>query len=62
MTKYRFTVEVECSSQDEADTVMTERIGYDEDYGFQYTIDLLEIPEHKYFTDPQLGRETWKTT
>lgn len=35
---FRYYVTVECETAEEADTVMAERIGYDEDYGFDYTI------------------------
>lgn len=37
--KHEFVVTVEGCSRKEAMTVMAERIGYDEDYGFHYTID-----------------------
>lgn len=36
---FRYYVTVECETAEEADTVMAERIGYDEDYGFYYSID-----------------------
>lgn len=35
---FRYYVTVECETVEEADTVMAERICYDEDYGFDYTI------------------------
>lgn len=42
MKKHEFVVTVEGCSRKEAMTVMWERIGYDEDYGFAYTIDFEE--------------------
>lgn len=36
---FKFVVEVECQTPEQADEVMQERIGYDEDYGFEYQID-----------------------
>lgn len=38
-TEYRYVVKVWTDTQDQADQVMTERIGPDEDYGFDYTIE-----------------------
>jgi hypothetical protein len=38
-TVHRFTVTVMGCTAEEAAQVMAERIGYDEDYGFTYTID-----------------------
>ena len=35
---YTYEVTVQAYSRDEADTVMVERIGPDEDYGFTYTV------------------------
>ena len=40
--KHEFVVTVEGCSRAEAVTVMWERIGCDEDYGFDYTIDFEE--------------------
>lgn len=40
--KYRFTVEVEAETLEQAKQVSWERIGLDEDYGFEYTIDIVE--------------------
>ena len=39
MSTYRYTVIVECDTDAQADQVMRERIGPDEDYGFDYLID-----------------------
>ena len=36
---FRYYVTVECETAEEADTVMAERICFEEDYGFDYTID-----------------------
>ena len=38
MRKHRFTVVIEAATEDQAETVMNERLGYDEDYGFQYRL------------------------
>lgn len=37
--KHSFVVTVECDTAEQAEQVMAERIGPDEDYGFEYTID-----------------------
>jgi hypothetical protein len=37
--KHTFIVEVECKDYLQADIVMGERLGYDEDYGFPYSIE-----------------------
>lgn len=42
LEKFTYTVVVEAGSLEEADQVMIERIGFDEDYGFEYTIYLKE--------------------
>ena len=39
MTKFAFVVTVECETLDQAEQVVVERLGYDEDYGFEYTLD-----------------------
>lgn len=36
--KYLYLTSVEADSKEEADLVMTERVSYDEDYGFEYRI------------------------
>jgi len=36
--RFVYTVEVECGTDEQADRVMTERLGFDEDYGFRYSI------------------------
>ena len=38
MTRYHFTVSVECDTQEQANQVMAERLQHEEDYGFDYTI------------------------
>ena len=40
--KFRYIVEIDTDTQEHADEVMAERIGYDEDLGFEYTIDMVE--------------------
>ena len=37
--RYRYEVIVLTDSRDHADQVMGERLGYDEDYGFDYTVE-----------------------
>ena len=37
---YTYTVTVICDTSAQADTVMSERINYDEDYGFPYRIEI----------------------
>lgn len=36
--EFKFVVTIDCETQEEADQVIAERISYDEDYGFPYTI------------------------
>ena len=36
---YRFMVVVDCENREQAEQVMRERMGHDEDYGFDYAID-----------------------
>lgn len=38
MNTYYYTIAVECETQEQADRAIAERIGYDEDYGFYYTL------------------------
>ena len=38
MKDYRYIVVVTAETADQADTVMAERLGPDEDYGFEYTV------------------------
>lgn len=44
MPKFEFTVSVECDTAEQATTVMTERIGPDEEYGFNYYIEIVDGP------------------
>jgi hypothetical protein len=46
--RYHYTVSVETDTQEQANQVMAERLGYDEDYGFDYTI--------TYLNDARLDR------
>lgn len=39
MNAYHFTVVVTTGTEDEAKQVMGERLGHDEDYGFEYVVD-----------------------
>ena len=43
MHEYKFIVTVDAETKEQADRVMQERIGFDEDYGFDYSIDWEEI-------------------
>ena len=38
MAKFTVQVTIECDTLGQAEQVISERIGYDEDYGFNYTI------------------------
>lgn len=38
-TRFYFVAWVDCATKDEAEQVMAERLGPDEDYGFDYTVD-----------------------
>ena len=39
MTAFTYTVTITCKSQADAERVIGERLGFDEDYGFEYTLD-----------------------
>lgn len=39
MNTFTYTVTVQCKTQQEANIVMAERLGVDEDYGFDYQIE-----------------------
>lgn len=43
MSAYRFTVTVDAPSAEQAATVLAERLGFDEDYGFPYRIDYAPV-------------------
>lgn len=38
MSTFHFTVVVECDTMEQAEQVASERINYDEDYGFPYRL------------------------
>lgn len=38
MADFTFTVSVSCETQEQAEQVMSERLAYDEDYGFDYKL------------------------
>ena len=44
MPEFWYVVIVNADTQDLADRVIVERVGYDEDLGFDYTIGLMETP------------------
>ncbi len=46
--KFTYNVTVECGSRFLADRVLSERLGHDEDYGFDYTVDW----SFRYHTGP----------
>ena len=37
--RYHAVVEVDCDTREQAEQVFAERLGYDEDYGFPYTLE-----------------------
>lgn len=41
MNRYTYTVTVETDTAEHADIVMAERLSFDDDYGFRYTVDWL---------------------
>lgn len=43
---FRYEVAIHAASQEEADQVMAERLGPDEDYGFPYVVNYRIAPEH----------------
>jgi hypothetical protein len=42
--KHTFIVTVDCEKYTDAHIVMAERLGYDEEYGFSYTVDWKDTP------------------
>lgn len=38
MPRYERTVVIECDTEEQAEIVLAERLGHDEDYGFEYQI------------------------
>ena len=53
--KYKFNVEVDCETIDEAHQVMAERLDPDEDYGFKYRVDWFQDPSN--FGIPKIPTE-----
>lgn len=47
MTAYRYLVTVECETVGQAEIVIAERLGCDEDYGFTYQISTKKEPLEK---------------
>lgn len=45
MNRHRFIVTVRCDTPEQAGIVMAERLGHDEDYGFDYTVVHEDAPE-----------------
>ena len=43
----KFIVTIEGCTEEEAEIVMAERLGYDEDYGFNYTISCHTLDREK---------------
>ncbi len=39
MPTFTYLVTIDCADADEANVVIGERLGFDEDYGFSYTLD-----------------------
>lgn len=44
MSRFTFTVQVETDTLTHAEQVMGERLGPDEDYGFDYTVEVVDVP------------------
>jgi hypothetical protein len=40
MKEYTFAVTITCETEDQAHEVIAERLGYEESYGFEYTIEM----------------------
>ena len=45
MKTFTYLVTIECEDQDQAEKVIGERLGFDEDYGFNYTLDFEQKSE-----------------
>lgn len=45
MKTFLYIVSVECETEEQAEEVMSERIGYDEDYGFEYKLSVKRATE-----------------
>ncbi len=43
MNDYTYMVTVCCDTQEQADEVMAERLGYDEDYGYPYMVVFYQV-------------------
>lgn len=52
MDEHKYVVVITAASRQEADRVMAERLGYDEDYGFSY-----RIPPWEELHEPSLAEE-----
>ncbi len=50
-----FIVKIKCDTTEQAKTVMTERLGFDEDYGFDYEIVNVSVPCRYCNTPTPLG-------
>lgn len=53
--RFVYTTVVDCATRDEADQVMAERLGPDEDYGFTYTVNFA----YSHDTDSPAQPETF---
>lgn len=42
MSAYTYTITIICETEDEASTVISERLGFDENYGFTYSLDFTQ--------------------
>lgn len=51
MAEFRFTFVVECETYEQALTVVGERMGPDEDYGFPYTVTMPQAVHVRAQTD-----------
>ena len=43
MAKFKYIVTIECDSPEQAAEVVANRLGIDDDYGFDYSIDYKEV-------------------
>lgn len=49
MPQHPYLVTVDTATAEQADTVMAERLGHDEDYGFDYGVDFTKAPSGEVF-------------
>jgi hypothetical protein len=68
VTTFAFVITVECETLAQAHQVIAERIGCDEDYGFDYTIDCPTVlgaaapDDDDEWDDEAVANEAWSHT